>query len=183
MRFSPFAASAFGGWLAVTAIWWALAFAPLPVPAAWLASARAVCFGTLPNGLPDSWGWMLLVMGPLSMLGFLLAVWGREVVASGRWLARRPDGLLLLTVLLAGSGGAAGWVGLRVTAAREAGVAAVAAPAAEPLPELYPRGVDPAPPLGLVDQRAPRSTSPISAAVRRSSPSPTATAPPCARRW
>lgn len=152
IRFSPFAAAAFGGWLAVTAVWWALAFAPLPVPADWLAAARAACFGTLPNGLPDTWGWMLLVLGPLSMLGFLVAVWGREVVASLRWLARRPDGLLLLTVLLVATGGGAGWVGQRVAAVRDAGAAAVAVPAAEPLPEFYPRGVDPAPPLGLVDQ-------------------------------
>jgi protein SCO1/2 len=151
-RFSPFAAAAFGGWLAVTAIWWALAFAPLPVPADWLAAARTACFGTLPNGLPDTWGWLLLVLGPLSMLGFLVAVWGREVAASGRWLARRPDGLLLLTVLLAASGGGAGWVGQRVAAARAAEASAVAAPAPEPLPEHYPRGLDPAPELGLVDQ-------------------------------
>jgi hypothetical protein len=98
-RFSPFAAAAFAGWLAVTATWWALAFAPLPVPDAWLAAARAVCFGTLPNGLPDTWGWMLLVLGPLSMLAFLLAVWGREVGSSGRWLAAVRAGSSLSVVL------------------------------------------------------------------------------------
>lgn len=150
-RFSPFAAFAFGGWLAVTAIWWALAFAPLPVSEEWLAQARSVCFGTLPNGLPDTWGWMLLVLGPLSMLGFLLAVWGSELTSSGRWLARRPDGLLLIVVLAIAAGGSVLWVQQRIVAAPSAAV--LSAPTTvEPLPAGYPRGVDPAPALGLIDQ-------------------------------
>jgi len=151
-RLAPFAASAFAAWLAVTAGWWALAFAPLPVSAAWLEQARAVCFGALPNGLPDDWGWMLLVLGPLSMLGFLLAVWGRDVAATGRWLIRQPNGIMLL--LLLGLGIAAGSTGVaqQVGSTRRAAATLAAGPADEPLPEGYPRGLEPAPPLGLVDQ-------------------------------
>lgn len=151
-RFAPFAATAFAAWLAVTAGWWALAFAPLPVPAEWLERARAVCFGALPNGLPDDWGWRLLILGPLSMLAFLVAVWGRDLAATGRWLARRPDGLLLLTLLVAASAAGAAGVGVRVASVTAAEAALAAGPAAEPLPDGYPRGLDPAPPLGLVDQ-------------------------------
>jgi protein SCO1/2 len=150
-RFSPFAAAAFAGWLGVTAVWWALAFAPLPVPGAWLAAARAVCFGTLPNGLPDTWGWMLLVLGPASMLAFLLAVWGREVGSSGRWLARRPGGLVALAVAVAAASGSLAWIGKRVVAASAVEGATVPV-AREALPEGYPRGFDAAPALGLVDQ-------------------------------
>ena len=154
-RFAPFAASAFAGWLVVTATWWALAFAPLPVSDAWLAAARAVCFGTLPNGLPDTWGWMLLVLGPFSMLAFLLAVWGREVGSSGRWLARRPGGLVALALLVAAGAGSLAWVAERVVAARAARDASLPA-TREPLAETYPRGFDPAPALGLVDQNGAR---------------------------
>jgi len=151
-RFAPFAAAAFAAWLAVTAGWWALAFAPLPVPAEWLEQARSVCFGALPNGLPDGWGWRLLVLGPLSMLAFLVAVWGRDLAATGRWLVRRPDGLLLLTLLGAGVAIGVFGVGARVAAASSAAATLAAGPASEPLPEGWPRGLDPAPPLGLVDQ-------------------------------
>ena len=85
---SRFALWAFVAWLAVTLMWWALAFAPLPAPDAWLASVRSVCFGIQPNGLPEPWGWAGLIVSPLAMLGFLLAVWGRELLEQLRGLAR-----------------------------------------------------------------------------------------------
>ena len=65
-----FALGGFVAWFAITGAWWALAFAPLPVAEAWLASARTVCFGTLPNGLPEPWGWMLLLLAPAAILAF-----------------------------------------------------------------------------------------------------------------
>jgi cytochrome oxidase Cu insertion factor (SCO1/SenC/PrrC family) len=155
-RFTPFAAGAFGGWLGVTALWWALAFAPLPVPADWLARAREVCFGTLPNGLPDTWGWMLLVLGPLSMLAFLVAVWGSDLAASARWLARRRAGAALLAGLVLAVAAAGGWLSGRVAQARELASAYAVEETGEPLPEHYPRGTEPAPALGLVDQQGAR---------------------------
>jgi cytochrome oxidase Cu insertion factor (SCO1/SenC/PrrC family) len=156
-RFRPFAAGAFGAWLAVTAIWWALAFAPLPVPADWLASARAVCFGTLPNGLPETWGWMLLALAPLSMLAFLVAVWGPELLESGHWLARRRAGAWLLVALGLGVSASAAAVSARVAAAESADAAVRALPAEdEALPDHYPRGADAAPALDLVDQHGDR---------------------------
>jgi len=157
-RFAPFAAIAGAAWLLVTGGWWALAFAPLPVDGDWLARARSVCFGTLSNGLPDRWGWMLLVLGPLSMLGFLVAVWGRDLVACGRWLARRPAGIVLLAALTTAGAAGAGGVAARVALASRAAAAFSPATAVEPLPEGYLRGVDPAPELGLVDQRGERLT-------------------------
>jgi len=154
-RPSLFAPVAFAAWLVVTATWWALAFAPLPVPADWLERARAVCFGTLPNGLPDDWGWMLLLLGPLSMFGFLLAVWGRDLGSAIRRVARRPDGLLLLVIVALAAAGSLFWVGGRVAAARAASAALTPA-GGEPLAPDYPRGLDPAPALGLVDQAGAR---------------------------
>ena len=147
-RVDAFATSAFTFWLLVTLSWWALAFAPLPVPADWLREARAVCFGSTPDGLPDTWGWMLLVMGPLSILGFLVAVWGRELLVSARWLAARTGGALVLVGLGAGPLVGLLWLGERVAAARQIPGAVVE----EPMPEAWPRGTSPAPAFELVDQ-------------------------------
>lgn len=150
-----FALGAFFAWAAITAGWWALAFAPLPAPPAWLERTRAVCFGTLPNGLPEAWGWMLLVLAPLSILTFLVAVWGRDLADGLAALARRATGWLLLAplcLLLAGGGL---WVGGRVAAA--ARLASLPGDSeAEPLPDFYPRGTEPAPALPLVDQHGAR---------------------------
>jgi len=124
MRDERFAFGAFLSWFAITASWWALAFAPLPVPPEWLATTRAVCFGTLPSGLPDSWGWILLLLAPASMLAFLVAVWGR---ALGRALAaasRRPVGRTLLVALAVLLFGGLADVGGRVAAAVRTAAAA-----------------------------------------------------------
>jgi cytochrome oxidase Cu insertion factor (SCO1/SenC/PrrC family) len=154
-RLSPFTAAAFTGWLAVTASWWALAFAPLPVAAEWLSRTRAVCFGTLANGLPDTWGWMLLVLGPLSIFAFFAAVWGRELLALGRWLARRPDGLLLLCLLGLALAASGVWLERRIAFARSLGTSALAVDT-RPFPVDAARGFDPAPALALIDQNGGR---------------------------
>lgn len=147
-----FAVGAFFVWLAVSAGWWVLAFAPLPVPPEWLDEARAVCFGSSPSGLPDNYGWVLLVLGPLSMLGFLLAVWGSELRAGLRLAARRSWGIALIVWLAAGLVGGGILVGRRVASAWRAQAAFASVPDEERLPDAYPRGFDPAPALGLLDQ-------------------------------
>jgi cytochrome oxidase Cu insertion factor (SCO1/SenC/PrrC family) len=147
-----FAVGAFGLWLAISVGWWVLAFAPLPVPPEWLDEARAVCFGSSPSGLPDNYGWVLLVLGPLSMLGFLLAVWGRELGSGFRALSRRSWGVALIVWLAAGLVGGGVWVARRVDGARRAAAAYAPLVAEERLPAGYPRGTDPAPELRLVDQ-------------------------------
>lgn len=149
-RLDAFATSAFTAWLLVTLSWWALAFAPLPVPPDWLRSARAVCFGSTPDGVPDTWGWMLLVLGPLSVLVFLAAVWGRELLASARWLAGRTAGTAALVAVALGPLAGLVWVGERVASARQLGDYASFDEGA--LPETYPRSTQAAPPFALVDQ-------------------------------
>lgn len=152
LPFPRFAVGAFLLWLAVTVGWWVLAFAPLPVPPEWLDQARAVCFGSTPSGLPDGYGWVLLVLGPLSMLGFLLAVWGSELAAGLRFAARRSWGIALIVWISAGLLGGGLWVARRVDGARRAAAAYAPLAEEERLPDAYPRTFDPAPPLGLVDQ-------------------------------
>lgn len=151
-----FAFASFVAWFAITTGWWALAFAPLPVPDEWLASTRAVCFGTLPTGLPDAQGWILLLLAPLSLLSFLIGVWGRPLRRSLAKACRRPSGLILLAAFALVSVVGLANVGERLLRAhrmaRSAGSDASFLTALEPLPEDYPRRAEVAPPLHLVDQ-------------------------------
>jgi len=146
-------------WTGITAALWALAFAPWADPPVWLKTARAVCFGTLPNGLPDTYGWVSLVMGPLSMLAFLAVVWSRETAGTLHWLAARTWGAVAMVLFLLVPLVGLGWVGNRVALARST-EADVAAPfeAPEPLPASYPRGSQPAPGFTLVNQRGEKVT-------------------------
>lgn len=136
--------------LAVTAAWWALALWPLSDAApAWLARTREICFGAARDGRPDAAGWTALIAQPLIMIGTLTLVWGHELAAGLRRLARRPPGRALLAalavLLLAGA----------TAAARRALEAADGLPGslevAVPAPS-YPRLDRPAPPLRLVNQ-------------------------------
>lgn len=66
--------------LVITAGWWALALWPAGgIEPEWLLRTRAVCFGSVPGGLPDVGGWIVLIGEPLGMLGALLAVWGHAL--------------------------------------------------------------------------------------------------------
>ena len=134
-------------------MWWALAFAPLPLPAEWLAAARSVCFGTLPNGLPEPWGWATLIASPGAMLGFLLAVWGGELREAARRLAGGRWGRVSLAALLIVPLVGITWVGGRVAQARRVDSLAEMRIVPDDLPEHYPRRSEPAPALGLVDQQ------------------------------
>lgn len=147
-----FALWAFVAWVAVTAMWWALAFAPLPVPPQWLEAARSVCFGTQPNGLPEPWGWAGLIVSPLAMLAFLLAVWGRELGGQLRAATRAPLGRALVAMLLAVPLVGAYFVGERVAGAKRFAAALEVSTLPAELPAHYPRRDVPAPALGLVDQ-------------------------------
>jgi protein SCO1/2 len=85
------------------------------------------------------------------VLSFLLAVWGRPLADALGSVARRRAGRILLAALAVATGAGAWAVTDRVAAA--ARFERALAPAAEPLPEHYPRTADPAPPLRLVDAR------------------------------
>jgi len=140
----------------VLAGWLLFAFAPAQGGLAWVRSAQAACFGTLEDGLPSAWGWVVLVLAPGSMLAGLLAVYGGDLGAwigtwrrGGRsWIAALAV-LSLLSLVL-------GWSTQQVLRARSAKVAALAGPADEALPELYPRTALALPAFKLVDQRGQR---------------------------
>lgn len=142
-------------WIATTLSWWAFAFMPLPsAPPPWLQAARDVCFGPMESGLPGPAGWILLVVAPATLLGPIVALWGWELLASVRRLARSRAGQALfavvaLAVLVEGT-----WVAAKLRTAQRV-ASADAAPADLPaeLPRDYPRQTAPAPDFSLIDQR------------------------------
>lgn len=139
---------ALAGIASVTVAWWMLALWPLPATAPeWLSRTRAVCFGSTPSGLPDTQGWMLLVLQPTLMLAQAVAIWGRDLAADLRGMARVWPGRLALAglalALLAGSGAA-------VARVRSAAVVAARAAEASPAAASWIRVDREAPPLDLV---------------------------------
>ena len=143
--------------LVITALWWALALWPVPSDGGpeWLLRTRVVCFGTSPNGLPDSYGWLTLIGQPVLMLGMLFVISGDAVVAGLRALGRVRAGrvglrgatALLLAALVAAGARVASAVSPEPPAASSGG----------PVLDL-PRLDRPAPALDLVDQRGDRLT-------------------------
>lgn len=138
--------------LAITGAWWALALWPLPGDApGWLVRTRAVCFGSVSNGLPTTSGWMALIGQPLYMLATLWLIWGEVVGGALRGLAAsragrgvlRGSALVLVAALVA--------AGVRVADAATATPAGAVIPAvaADDLPRLERA----APSLALVDQQ------------------------------
>ena len=144
---APFAA--LGSVLGITAVWWAAALWPLPTDApAWAALARAACFGTGASGLPDTAGWLALVLQPAVMLAVVLAVWGHALGTGIRALSRSAAGraaLAALSLALLTGAGLAAW---RVNNASGAAAAAF-------LPGGVGRVDRPAPELRLVSQDGP----------------------------
>jgi protein SCO1/2 len=151
------ALGALAGILAITGVWWALALWPLPGDApGWLVRTRAVCFGSVSNGLPTTAGWMALIGQPLYMLATLWLIWGEVLAAGLRALATSRSGRAVL------QGSALVLVVALVAAGVRVAHAATGAPAGAELPVVaaadVPRLDRTAPPLALVDQGGRRVT-------------------------
>jgi cytochrome oxidase Cu insertion factor (SCO1/SenC/PrrC family) len=147
-----------GLWFASVLGWWAFAFMPLPsAPPAWLTAARAACFGTAESGLPAAYGWTMLVLAPAGLLTGIVVLWGSEVAASVRLVARRRAGRCLfgavaVALLVEGS-----WVATKVrTAAAVATWEDGVRDQRAALPPQYPRSTRTAPDFALVDQHGER---------------------------
>ena len=131
---------------------------PLPsAPPEWLTAARYACFGSIESGVPAAWGFMLLVLAPASFLVAIVVLWGSELAASVRAVARLRLGQCLLAALAVALVVEATWVTAKLRTAR-----AVASwdqglrDRGAELPTEYPRQTAPAPELGLVDQHGRR---------------------------
>lgn len=152
-----FARVAFLAWWLVAVGWWTFALAPIGEEVEWMERARAVCFGSVPGGLPDTWGWMVLVLSPLSLLALLVAVWGGELRAWLRSLGMAGRAVIAVLLLLP-AGLCAGWIERRAEAVARAvsGTTALAAPEGSSLPDHWPRTYEKAPVFELVDQQGER---------------------------
>ena len=136
-------------WAAITAGWWAFAFYPAgPDAGAWLALAQQVCFGTLPNGLPDTYGWILLVGMPAGLGSALLVVYWEEYArALAAAPLRRAFTAAALCLLLLG-----GWVSGRIREGLALDMVSFESQLSGDLPENYPRTQKVLPDFKLLNQ-------------------------------
>lgn len=87
-------------WSIVTLIWWGIAFYPSPNSANWIQVARDVCFGVADNGLPQTYGWIMLVMAPLACLSVIVACWKNDLIQSFKQLHKSKLGLIAVPLIL-----------------------------------------------------------------------------------
>jgi cytochrome oxidase Cu insertion factor (SCO1/SenC/PrrC family) len=143
------------GWLLAFLGWWFFALAPLPASSpGWIEAARMVCFGSLPSGLPEGYGWLMLICSPLMMLTALVIIWPKELGQDLRQAQTSSLGRLLLVGLVVLPVISLAWGVKRVMDVQEAYNQAVAPNLlGEPLPETYPRCPKLATDFELVNQR------------------------------
>lgn len=139
--------------IGITVAWWALALWPAAAGATWLARTREVCFGAAPGGLPDTAGWVALVLQPTIMFGLLFAVWGEGLEEGIRALSVRLVGRIALGAigLLFGAGLTAATLRVLNASAAEGAFGDPPVPSAS-LASLPPRLDRAAPSLHLLDQ-------------------------------
>jgi cytochrome oxidase Cu insertion factor (SCO1/SenC/PrrC family) len=101
-------------WLLMTMAWWAFAFMRLPTAfPVWMIEVRTVCFGILPSGLPDTWGFFKL-MAPLPMLAALLVLWWREMKQLPGVIQKSGSLIFLVSLLAVAAVVEGGWVTCRI---------------------------------------------------------------------
>lgn len=104
------------------------------------------------DGLPAGFGWLLLIVAPLSFLLAIKVSFGGEVRADLARARKSMSGLALLAVLLGGFALEAGWVSVRIFEGLRARGRSYEPIAAGGLPEGYTRLSQPLPEFKLVDQ-------------------------------
>ncbi|MBI2891357.1 MAG: SCO family protein [Nitrospirae bacterium] len=110
---------------------------------------REICFGSSPGGLPDTFGWIGLILGPASTLAALIVIWSPQFRFSLSGTLRRLVGAGLAGVMLAGIA----WTGERIHRAWK-----VMPPlpgshvSVDGMPSSYPRVDRPAPDFSLIDE-------------------------------
>ncbi len=141
-------------WFSVTIGMWALAFWPIETNSEWLASAQVVCFGTLENGMPDTYGWIKLICTPMALFVALYVVWPKEFAQLKGWFVTTNFGRTLALILVCITVYQGTVVGKKVAFAND--IAAAFNPQNfgtknMPLPDAYPRSTKKAPEFLLTD--------------------------------
>ncbi|MBS2039894.1 SCO family protein [bacterium] len=140
----------YGLWALTTTFWVWLALSPFSNSGPeWLSRTREICFGTLSNGLPDTYGWISLA-APIPMLLALLVIMGADLRSQAEQkLGRTWPALLLVLPCLCG---------LYATG-RVLRAPSLVVPEAVRMPGDYPQISEPLPDFQLQDQRG-RSVGP-----------------------
>jgi cytochrome oxidase Cu insertion factor (SCO1/SenC/PrrC family) len=140
-------------WLAATMGMWLLAFYRMPeATPEWLLRAQSVCFGSTESGLPDTYGWMVLILSPLLFLFVFGAAYANELMDGLVYAYRTIAGKVIILLLVFTISSEAAWVLNRVRAGNLVDNASFAPVRGESLPEEYPRTMETAFPFALTDQ-------------------------------
>lgn len=140
-------------WALITMLWWGFAFFPVTaLTPEWLARTQFVCFGSMPNGLPATYGWFLLVLAPLSLLTGIGFSYADEICSEflrlrSSWMVRGFSFFVISFFALE-----FGWVAVRIQNAIALQNFNFDAVSQGPLPENYPRRFEKAPEFHLIDQ-------------------------------
>ncbi len=141
-------------WLLGTMVLWFFAFYDASqMDADWIKRAQSVCFGRTASGLPDTYGWTILVLAPLSLLLGLVVSHPDELKRGLAAIWKNQVGNTLLTLLLGVGVIEGGWVGHTIYQRLSSTALSVdSATLPERLPAGYPRMTKPAPDFLLVNK-------------------------------
>ena len=132
--------SLLGIWLIATMSLWGLAFFHLPeATPEWVLRAQSACFGTNENGLPDGYGWMVLIFSPLSFLIAMFVVFKDQIAEEFSQLLDASSGRFLLTLVSLTVIAQAVWVTSRIVEGIAISNTDYAYSTSEEFPENYPR--------------------------------------------
>ena len=108
------ASALFALWWTVTMGWCLLAFADLAEAPEWLARTQAICFGSSMDGLPEPFGWVALVVGPVSMLLAFFAIFRADMSAALVALRGNVLGTAVIIIVLAATVGETAFIAQRI---------------------------------------------------------------------
>lgn len=132
-------------------LWWLAFFQIREATPEWLVRTQSVCFGTTESGLPNGAGWILLTLGPLSLLFALVTAMGNELRAGVKSVLRTPAGKSIVLLIVSFSLIEAAWATQRVQDGLRIATADFT-PEPSTLPDGYPQTDYEAPDFRLVDQ-------------------------------
>ena len=144
-----------GLWCFATMILWGFAFyhAPGATPE-WLRRAQSACFGTDESGLPDTYGWTVLIIAPLSMLLAVVTTFRGEIYAGLSALLHRRRWQILFAGVAALVALETIWVGARIRTGLAVLNTSYESTDTGRLPSEYPKLAKMAPEFNLIDQTA-----------------------------
>ena len=140
-------------WLVITLFLWFLAFySASEATPEWLLRAQSACFGTTKTGLPDTYGWMVLTLSPLSLIAALYIATKTELIYGWRRLQGSPAGRTLIGLLLLVVVVESAWVSRKVNRGMQIAYAQFENAQTDALPDNYPTLHKPAADFSLVSQ-------------------------------